>query len=292
MVPTGTTAEVKSALAAWMTRAEANADSRIILYFSGHGVSAGMENLYLLRDYGKDPQDPLSGALNYNRLLSGLATRKPSNQFMLFDACRSVDPVAALNTSGGQGVFFADPAGRLGLAQPMQQCPVFSTELDRLAYGRPNEESLCARAFIRAMSGACSKRLGNSWYIMTDRVVEGLSDFQNRELTQAGAAIQQSADANRYAKIPLRRLPGVPLIPVFIRLADKNLAPNVRIKAVRANISRLISDPNSAGWQQQEIWETSLEIGEYSFEAEPLQGAGVPIVKSDTVAPNLLEVEL
>jgi hypothetical protein len=291
-VPTGTTDEVKKALAAWIGRAEANPDSRIILYFSGHGLASGMDNLYLLRDYGKDPQDPLSGALNYQRFLTGLATRKPSNQFMLFDACRSVDQAAALNGTGGQGIFFADAAGRLGLVQPMLQCPVFSTELDRKAFGRPNEESLCARAFIRAMSGACSKKLGNAWYIMTDRVVEGLSDFQNRELMQAGAPLQQSADTNRYAKIPLRRLPGVPAIPVFIRLADKSLAPNVRIKAVRANISRLISDPSSAGWQQQEVWETALEVGEYSFEAEPLAGAGAPIVKSDTVAPNLLEVEL
>jgi hypothetical protein len=40
------------------------------------------------------------------------------------------------------------------------------------------------------------------------------------------------------------------------------------------------------------VWETALQIGEYSFEAEPLQGPGAPIVKSDTVTPNMLEVEL
>src|SRR5262249_31912475 len=117
-VPSGTTDEVKSALAAWVGRAEDNAESRIILYFSGHGLASGISNLYLLRDYGKDPQGPVAGALNYQRLVAGLATRKPSNQFMLFDACRSADPIAALNTAGGQGVFFAAPAGRLGIVSP------------------------------------------------------------------------------------------------------------------------------------------------------------------------------
>jgi len=250
-----------------------------------------MDNLYLLRDYGRDPQDPLSGALNYQRFVAGLATRKPSHQFMLFDACRSADPIAALNTTGGQGIFFADPAGRLGIGLPMQQCPVFSTELDRQAFGRADEASLCARAFIRAMSGACSKRVGNAWYITTDHLVDVLTDFQNRELAQANAPMQQAADANRFARIPLRKLPGVPTIPVFVRLADKTAAPNVLIRAVRANVPRLISDPKSAGWQAQDIWETALEIGEYSFEAAPLQG-GAAIVKSDTVMPSFLEVEL
>jgi hypothetical protein len=291
-VPSGTTDEVKQALVAWIERSETHPDNRIMLYFNGHGLASGIDNLYLLRDYGKDPQDPLAGALNYQRLVAGLATRKPSSQLMLFDACRSADPIAALNTTGGQGVFFADPAGRLNIAQQMRQCPVFSAELDRQAYGRPEEESLCARAFIRAMSGACCKRVGNDWYITTDRLVDVLTDFQNRELAQAGAPMQQAADANRFAKFPLRKLAGVPSIPVFVRLANRTAEPNVLIRAVRANVRHLFSDPSVAGWQPQGVWEKSLEIGEYAFEAAPLQGGGAPIVKSDTVIPSYLEVEL
>jgi hypothetical protein len=291
-VPTGLMDEVKSALKAWIKRAEADPASRIILYFSGHGLSAGLENLYLLRDYGKDDEDPLTGALNYKKFIAGLATRAPSFQFLLFDACRSADPVAASNREGGQGIFFADPAGRLGLQQPMLQCPIFSTELDRKALGRPNEESLCARAFIRAMSGACSKKVGNAWYVTTDRMVEALTDFQNRELIKAGETMRQAADANSHARIPLRRLAGTPTIPVFIRLTDTTLTPNVRIKAVRGAMPKLISDPSSAGWQPQTEWEAELEVGEYSFELEPLQPGGTPTRKSDTVAPILFEIDL
>jgi hypothetical protein len=292
-VPTGTTEEVREALKAWLRRAEVDPSSRIILYFSGHGLSEGMDNLYLLRDYGKDSDDPLLGALNYQKFVTGLAKRKPSNQFLLFDACRSAAPMAALNRTGGQAFFAVDPEGRLGIAQAMQQCPVFSTELDRQALGRPNEESLCARAFIRAMSGACSKRVGNVWYVTTDRIVEALTDLQNRELIKEAETMRQSADANSHARIPLRKLAGAPVIPVFVRLGDATLLPNVKIKAVRgANPPKLISDPDSAGWQPQKEWETELEMGEYRFEAEPRQPGGALITKNDTVAPIFVEIDL
>ena len=292
-VPTGTMEEVRSALGSWIRRAEVDPRSRIILYFSGHGLSEGLQNLYLLRDYGKDPNDPLIGALNYQNFISGLAKRKPSSQFLLFDACRSADPIAALNRNGGQSVFAADPEGRLGIAQPMQQCPIFSTEIDRQALGRPNEESLCARAFIRAMCGACCKREGSSWYVTTERIVEALSDFQNRELIKVKEQMNQSADANSHAKIHLRRLAKVPSIPVFVRLDDLKLTPSVRIKAVRgANPPQLISDPTSEGWRPREEWETQLEIGEYRFHAEHLQPGKEPITCDDTVMPTYVEVTL
>ena len=48
------------------------------------------------------------------------------------------------------------------------------------------------------MSGASSKKEGDNWYVTTDRIVEALSDFQNREAIKGDA--KQSADANSHAK--------------------------------------------------------------------------------------------
>jgi Caspase domain len=293
VVPTGTMEEVRKALIAWMTRAEVSSRSRIVLYFCGHGLSSGSENLYLMRDYGKDDRDPLAGALNYQNFMSGLAFCKPSNQFFLFDACRSAEPIAALNRNGGQYVFAADPEGRLNIAEPMQQCPIFSTELDRKALGRPNEESLCARAFIRTMSGACCRREGNNWYVTTHRIQEALTDFQNRELIKAEVTDRQNADASRHAKIRLRQLPSTPRIPVFIRLDDKTFTPKARILVVRnGNPPQCISDPACVGWTSRDEWETELEIGDYKFLAEPLNNGKAPIAYEETVFPVFIEVTL
>jgi Caspase domain len=295
-VPTGTMDEVRTALSAWMKRAETDPRNRIILYFSGHGLSEGigLEQKYLLRDYGKDANDPLLGALDYQTFISGLATRRPSSQFLLFDACRVSEPIAKWNPTGGERIFAALPEERLGITQPMRQCPIFSAEIDRPALGRPNEESLCAKAFIRAMRGACCKREGNSWYVTTERILDTLSDFQNREALEGNA--KQSADANRHAKIHLRRLNGIPSIPVFVRLDVKALAPDVIISAIRgikaSQTPQTISDPNSSGWQAREEWETELEIGEYRFQAVPLKPGKEPITCDDTVMPSHTEVTL
>ena len=81
--------------------------------------------------------------------------------------------------------------------------------------------------------------------------------------------------------------------PVFVRLANAALAPTVRIKAVRgANPARMISDPGSAGWSVQPEWEVALEIGDYSFETEPLNPGGAGSARVETVMPVFLEVDL
>jgi hypothetical protein len=135
--------------------------------------------------------------------------------------------------------------------------------------------------------------VGIAWYVSTDRIVEALADFQNRELANAAESIRQSADANRHAKIPLRKLAGPPSIPVFVCLNDTTLAPNVKIMAVRGELPpKLISNPNDPGWKEQPEWETELEIGEYLFEAEPLQPGGASLANQETVYPILTEVKL
>jgi hypothetical protein len=290
-LPDGTLESVRGALRQWIARAEVDSNSRLILYFCGHGVSAGVQSYYLMRDYGADDNDPLLGAINFKNFLTGLSYKTPTYQFLLFDACRSQNSLINLNRDGGQAIFMADPAGRLGVAEAVQQCPVFSAELDRGALGRPNEPSLCAQAFIRAMNGASCRKEGNTWYVTTHRIVDALSDFQNREAQKGGKT--QPADATSFAKFRLRKLAGIPRIPVFVSLDDRSLASKVVVTASRGNEpSRLISDPSSSGWVDSEEWEAELEIGQYDFRAQHLEQPAKCAVTNDVVMPTQLEVRL
>jgi Caspase domain len=290
-IPDGTMQSVREALKQWVARAEMDPQSHIVLYFCGHGLSAGVQNYYLVRDYGSDDSDPLLGAINFKNFLTGLSCKKPTYQFLLFDACRSQNSVINLNRDGGQSIFVADPEGRLGIAETVQQCPIFSTELDRSALGLPDQPSLCAQAFIRVMNGACCRKEGNEWYVTTHRVVEALSDFQSREALRGDKT--QSADAGSYAKFRLRRLRATPQIPVFVRLDDPRLTSRVKVTAKGVDTPpRCISDPNSQGWVDRQEWETELEIGQYDFTAERLAPAAAVVIKKDVVMPTHIEVTL
>lgn len=291
MLSTGTIDEVKTALRQWITRAETDSRNSIILYFCGHGLSAGVQNYYLMRDYGEDNEDPLFGAINFRNFLSGLGTKKPSYQFLLFDACRSPNPMIELNRDGGQSIFVADPAGRLDVAETLQQCPIFATELDRASLGVADQPSLCARAFIRVMNGACCRKEGGNWYVTTHRIVEALSDFQNREASKGDRV--QSADANNFAKFRLRRLRSTPRIPVFVRLSDPEKGKLVKITAIRANHPpQCISDPAAPNFVTAREFEAELEIGEYDFKAERIDVAAPPFVVSEVVMPTQVDVTL
>lgn len=290
-LPKGTIEEVKTALRQWMTRAETDSRNRIILYFCGHGLSAGVQNYYLLRDYGEDNEDPLFGAINFKNFMSGLSTKKPSYQFLLFDACRSSNPIIELNRDGGQSIFVADPEGRLGVTETMQQCPIFATELDRASLGFAGQPSLCARAFIRVMDGASCRKEDGSWYVTTHRIVEALSDFQNREAARGDRV--QSADANNFARFRLRQLKNNPRIPVFVRLTDPERSRLVKITAARASHPTLcISDPSAPGFVTAAEFETALEIGEYDFRAERVDGAGTTFEVKEVVMPTHVDIEL
>lgn len=284
-VPQGTYEQVSAALVAWIDRANVDTKSRLIFYFCGHGLAAGEDNLYLLRDYGKNRSDPMTGALNYSKFKVGLACLRPSFQFLLFDACRSSPDFAKWNGDGGQRVFAVDLGVRLGIAEPMLQCPLFSTELDGKARGFPNQPTFCATAFIQAMKGASARKEEGRWYVTTHLMEDALTDMQNRALKKAGLGglIKQDATSNGFKRFRLRKFNNKePEIPVFLSLDGQIQLPDVRISATRPGLAP----------QPLVGLETVLTPGEYQFQAKRIADEKLIAQATEVVYPISVDVPL
>jgi len=284
-VPQGTYEEVSAALVAWSDRASGNTRNRLILYFCGHGLGAGDDNLYLLRDYGRNRTDPMMGALNYSKLKVGLACLRPSFQFLLFDACRSSPDFAKWNGGGGQRGFAVDLDQRLGVAEPMLQCPLFSTELDGKARGFANQPTLCATAFIQAMNGASARKEEGRWYVTTHLMENALTDMQTRALKKAGLAglVKQDATSNGFKRFRLRKFNNKePAIPVFLNLDGPTPLPELRITATR---SGLAAQPLAGP-------EMVLTPGEYRFQARRVSDEGLIAEATEVVYPISVDVPM
>lgn len=233
--PTGTLDEVKKAVKAWTKRAK-DPRSRIILYFCGHGVAAGTQNFCLLRDFGADDDAPMANAINCNEFATALETRPASDQLLIFDSCRTSDRLVRANATGGASLIDALPDGRAGLDDPANQCVIFATGRDRTSAGVKNKRSLCASALIRGFEGAATAPDDDgAHHVTTLRLVEALDKFQRHGPDAAQVVEPPRPDMTRFALLNVRRFKEPPLIPVFVRCANRASLKGGHIQAQRLN---------------------------------------------------------
>ncbi|MDI5925230.1 caspase family protein [Rhizobium leguminosarum] len=283
-VPRGTRIETRDALISALSKVGCD-DDQFILYFAGHGLSGGVNDFYLMRDFGADPNDPLEGMINYARLMSGMKSQLPSQQFFIFDGCRDVAERVEANDTGGTGLITADPKLRFGVARQILQCSLHSAEKDALAYGKKGQPSVCAQAFERALRGAAGKRSTNGWNITSGRICEAMGDFQTLGFGP-NSGIVQKPDPAAYKDFSVRGLAGPPRVPVFMRRRDGGSLEGAAVTC-RTNGAVVCSEPSV----KERYWEGALGIGEHDFEVVLASGGHCQPVR-DAVSPTHLPIDL
>lgn len=283
-VPRGNTKDLRSAVLRVLERS--GPDDQLLFYFAGHGISAGLNDFYLLRDFGDEHDAPLDHMVNYSEFMEAMSTQIPSTQFYVFDACRDVDPRVDANTTGGTGLVTSDPETRLELGS-VDLCSIMSTEKDARAYGPRGQPSVCAQAYLRAIAGAAGKKMGADWKITTLKMFEALKDFQT--LGRGGhAGLKQVTDTDRFKDFPIRDLPGPPKVPVFLRRKD-----GASLKGSTLHYGSLGTERSERRALQltEPQWEGLLDIGLYEFKVEVGPSRFLPAV-SEMVFPTHLPLEV
>lgn len=283
--PEGDRAGIVQAIRDWAEAAQ-DPDDQLILYFCGHGLAGGLGQIYPLKDFGDPANDPFDNALNLQKLATGLATTRASNQLLVMDACRDQDDLLTANPNEGTGAITARPGNRFDINQSMAQCIIHSTELDGAARGQPGQPSLCATAFVRALSGAAAAKSGGVWHVKSSVIPNAITELQARAFAE-GSSNAQKGDAGRYVNLSVRRLGGPPTIPVFVRRSDGVSLAGTRLQCRPSGAASWTVDEDVVAAE----WEGALQIGEHEF---TLKAGGTVVCPPvfDFVVPIYVNIDL
>lgn len=269
-LPNGDAATVVDAIHRWLVRGAAGSGNLLVLYFAGHGLTAGSPVL-LCRDYGKSELDRFDGAVNLNSLLVGLRTRQAGDQLLVIDACRSEDRVTRLvepeGTTLGRQVLTPLTSREEGWGQAVQSVHFASSERTA-AWAEPDGVTLYCQALLKALSGwGAQPRYG--YWVGTGGLSEALDVFVAR-LAAAGR-VAQIPDWTRVGKFKICR-PETPMTDVRVACEPEDVwSRPLRLKASGDSVrSEHAHDPAVSTLRE---WILPVPVGRYTISVE-FDGAG------------------
>lgn len=258
----GDIADVETAIHNWVQRGTAISGNLMILYFAGHGVSAG-SSILLCRDYGKSAYNRFDGAINLNSLLVGLGTMHDGDQLVLVDACRSPDRiermVRAQNGSVGRSILTPLVAEDENWAEPTQSVHLATSDQAQ-AWADPKSITIYSSVLIKALRGwGAQSRYG--YWVGTTGLAEALDDFVPRVALEGG--VKQVPDWLRAGRFKIC-LP--PRAMTDIRIScepDSVWATRMSLHIEGADFSdRHDHDPTTG---RTRVWEVGVPASQYSL---------------------------
>ena len=244
-VPRGAIADVKRAVAAWVTRANARRDNALIFAFCGHGMQSGQNSVLLCRDFARNEQSIYDGAIDFEDFRIALSTRMPDTQLLLIDACRTRDleiPPLGQATPG-------DPL--IGVASTMPrnntqalQCVQYATSPNTTAWGPDNGASLFTRALLDSLAGGGADRT-QQWWVTTTELQAALATYLPRLARQWDV---QQVPGNQ--SLPFRICkPETIVVPLYVSSNEALIwQEKVTIRAARGTdfTEEIAHDPQAA----------------------------------------------
>jgi hypothetical protein len=274
---------VSQAILDWNTRGDSHDENMILLFFCGHGISAGPQATLLMEDFGSTPASPLNQAIDFNSLYQGMDKCSARFQCFFIDACR-VASSTLIDTYGYSG----DPviAGVVRQTQPPRNAPAYYASAPGApAYGRTNEPSFFTESLLKAFDGAGSDDLDGDWRIQTNVLNLGIEQLLKRLLKSTGG-ITQVIRTDNLARFALHHINGNPTVPVSVG-CDPDAAN------ADADLSYQGNGGNGARAQpDNKEWDIDLEPGNYDFNASFPGGQFNNAQKSDFVRPPYRPVSI
>ena len=263
-VETAKMANAEAAVKKWATAANEELGNFALLYFCGHGVSAGINNGLLMEDFGADHDDLalLENAIDIDNLhlaMDGVRARK---QVYFIDACRNTPRAIAERAGRGSlGKSILDPMIRQGRYGGRDAPMFFACLPSHRAYGLGQDLSLFTRALLETLNGAGSVKRGGTWTVRTDTMLSALNETLRWQGPRHGLPAQP-AYLDHSSGFALHALRDPPRVPVSIGCdpADANATAQLSATGQSKRYER-----SAFG---QEPWELRCVPGAYALKAE------------------------
>ncbi|MFD9410600.1 caspase family protein [Streptomyces sp. NPDC059989] len=269
-VATATIDNIVAAVLEWKDRGDHD-EARLVFYFSGHGVSLGVDTSLLAADMFADRNSPLKGALHFEALKMGLSTCRAAQQVFFVDACRAgSDKFRKLVSGAVLGQVPIDGNERPDGFVPREHATIFATLHGEEAFARAGRVSLFTDALLRSFEGAGSLNTQDRvWQVTTDTLKHAITRFMKEpsfkgSLTTAGTpASPESHDFD------FHELRGDPIVPVYIgcRPPEDNARAEFSCRHPEQVPQRR---PPPAPGDEPDVreWALFLPFGQYEVEAD------------------------
>lgn len=231
--------KVEGAFRRWYYRCDKDADNLALLYFCGHGLLVGGDQVLLAEDYGWDDLNDFAGAWYFEKTYKGMARCRAHLQCFFVDACDNVPAEARDIADAGARSFLS--ANWPGARDP-EQLVLTAAAPGSKANALPNQVSLFTEALVQSLEGrGCDPAHQSPWVVTTPYLVTAVNRIV-AELSRGGPA--QRPDLRRLPAqemtLHIRTRP--PEIPVKIEFNPANAIAGADLEL------RSQTDPN---WVQQ-----------------------------------------
>lgn len=206
-VTRSTLANVREAHKRWLARLGANASSRGVFYFCGHGVGDGVDQYLIADDFGEDAEDPWQAAFHVSNTCQVAIRKTRANLLFLIDACMEFSPDVLFQIVSPQPLV---GGSRKGDALCTDWVVLRATTTNRLAYADPQGTARFTTALLKALRGHCGQQRPGP------QVLFDVTASQLREATAAFLTRLQRPGDDKWQKLGTPQGEGAWNIPLHV----------------------------------------------------------------------------
>ena len=222
-----TIGNIHKAFKAWLGRCDSHPENVAIFYFCGHGVWIDEGHVLLAEDYGRDPLQPFSSAMNFSKMIRGLRNRRARLQCYFIDACSNFH-IDGLHIDDAGAQTFMEITWPEARQEPF--LVLWAAAEGNKAYGDDNEVSRFTEALLGCLKGRGCEVLTThgQWVVSTASLASNIHRVLNSLNENPNVLKQTAEDRNRgYGRIHVRDDP--PTLPVIVRLIPQEAIRNARL---------------------------------------------------------------